>query len=66
LSGMRRKRLAISDDDHSEEERRFIILAESKRGRLLVVAYAERETEIRIISAREATRNERKNYEEEI
>ena len=58
--------LIAADDDHSEHERRFIILAESKRGRLLVVAYAKRETEIRIISAREATRNERKNYEEEI
>ena len=54
------------DEDHSIEEKRSIILGESKAGRLLVVAYAERGKDTRIISAREATPKERKNYEEEI
>jgi uncharacterized protein len=37
----------------------------SDRGRLLVVAHAERGDLIRIISARLASRRERKTYEEE-
>jgi len=58
--------LVFADPDHSSEESRFIIMGESKRGRLLVVAYTERSDEIRIISAREATRQEQKFYAEEI
>ncbi len=54
------------DDDHSIAEKRFIILGESNAGRLLVVSYAERGKDTRIISVREATPRERKNYEEEI
>ena len=56
--------LVFADPDHSAEERRFIILGESKRRRLLVVAYIERGDAIRIINARKATRGERKAYEE--
>jgi len=56
--------IAFADPDHSIGENRFIIMGESKRRRLLVVAYAERGT--RLISAREATRRERATYEEEI
>jgi uncharacterized DUF497 family protein len=51
---------------HSFEEKRFIIMGESNRGKLLVVAFAEPESATRIISARKATASERKNYEEEI
>ena len=58
--------LAFADPDHSTEESRFIIMGQSKQGRLLVVAYTERSDTIRIISAREATRQERKTYAEEI
>ena len=54
------------DEDHSIEEKRCIILGESNGARLLVVAYAERGKDTRIISAREATPKERKNYEKEI
>jgi uncharacterized DUF497 family protein len=36
----------------------------SAEGRLLVVCFTERQEAIRIISARKATRNERKDYEE--
>ena len=56
---------AIFDDpEHSAEELREIILGHSGRERLLVVSFTEREGAIRIISAREATRRERRDYEE--
>ena len=56
--------LTIPDPLHSEEEDRFVTLGESHRRRLLVVCFTDREDRIRIISARPATRRERKNYEE--
>ena len=52
------------DPDHSYNEHRYIIIGQSTDNRLLLVAYTEREDTIRLISAREATRKERKNYEE--
>jgi hypothetical protein len=52
------------DPDHSLEERRFVTFGKSSSGRLLVVAHVEREDAIRIITARGATRGERKLYEE--
>ena len=58
--------LIFADLDHSIEEKRFIILGESNQGKLLVVAFTEREPVTRLISARKATLTERKNYEEEI
>jgi uncharacterized DUF497 family protein len=56
--------LTIDDPNHSEEEERFIDIGHSVKGRLLVVIYTERGGNIRIISARKATPNERKQYEE--
>ncbi|MGQ0634736.1 MAG: BrnT family toxin [Planctomycetaceae bacterium] len=56
--------LTISDPVHSDHEDRFVTLGESNRRRLLVVCYVERNDTIRIISARLASRNERKQYEE--
>ncbi|MBC7263670.1 MAG: BrnT family toxin [Chloroflexi bacterium] len=55
----------VSDPDHSDEEDRYIIVGMSYRFRLLIVAFAERGDRIRIISARELTRAERKAYEQE-
>lgn len=49
------------DPDRSPSERRFVTLGVSSSGRLLMIAHAEREDAIRIISARKATRSERKN-----
>jgi uncharacterized DUF497 family protein len=54
----------IPDPLHSEDEDRFVILGESNRRRLLVVSFTDRGDNIRIISARVATRRERKDYEE--
>ena len=56
----------FADPDHSFEENRFIIVGESNQNRLLVVSYTERPPSTRLISAREATRPERKKYEEDI
>jgi uncharacterized DUF497 family protein len=53
-----------ADPDHSITEDRYITFGVSERGRLLVVAYAEEGETIRIISARVASRGERKIYEE--
>lgn len=53
----------ISDPDHSEDEERFISLGMSFIQRLLSVIHTERSERTRLISARKATKTERKNYE---
>jgi hypothetical protein len=57
--------LTIPDPDHSEDEDRFILTGITFSGRLVVVSHAERGETIRLISARLATRRERRTYEEE-
>ncbi len=52
------------DPDHSVGEERFITFGVSERGRLLVVAHTEEDETLRIISARLASKGERKIYEE--
>ena len=52
------------DPDHSEGEYRYIMIGMSMQNRLLLVAYTERGDAVRLISAREATRAERKAYEQ--
>jgi uncharacterized protein len=56
--------ITIPDPVHSQMEMRFIILGRSNQRRLLVVIHTERGDNIRIISARQASRRERKQYEE--
>ncbi len=57
--------LRIYDPDHSEEEERFLLLGLSSVLRVLVVChcYRESDAQIRIISARKATRKESLTYE---
>ena len=61
--------VSIYDDEHSSDnEERWITLGQAENGTLLVVVHTFEETdddaaEIRLISAREATRNERRQYE---
>lgn len=52
------------DPDHSENEDRLLMLGISNRLRVLVVSYCLRkeDSEIRIISARKATKKEQKEY----
>ena len=57
--------LNMPDPDHSEGEQRFLVLGMSSQSRLIVVAYAERPPNTRIISARLVTPKERRQYENE-
>ena len=53
------------DTEHSSAaEPRFVTIGISRRNRILVVIHTEQGDAIRIISARSATRRERKFYEE--
>ncbi len=52
------------DPDHSVGEHRYVTFGLSAKKRILLVAHTERSGKIRIISARPATRAERKIYEE--
>ena len=54
----------IPDPDHSTDEARFATIGLTAGGTLVVVIHAERGPRTRLISARQATRAERKAYEE--
>jgi len=54
----------VADPRHSAVEERLVLLGISKERRLLAVMYIERAEAVRIISARRATRQERRDYEE--
>jgi uncharacterized protein len=58
--------LTIPDPDHSITERRYITIGRAFDDKLLVVVHTDRGDNIRIVSARRASRRERKSYEEEI
>jgi uncharacterized DUF497 family protein len=57
--------ITIPDPEPSTGEARFILLGLPFRDRLVVVAHTETADSIRIISARPATRSERRTYEQE-
>ncbi|MCP4345520.1 MAG: BrnT family toxin [Desulfobacterales bacterium] len=52
------------DPDHSDDAHRYLIVGCSCKERLLIVSYTEHGNIIRLISARETTRKERKAYED--
>ena len=59
---------SIPDEDHGEFEERWITMGCARDGRLLVVCHTDAETDghktsVRLISARAATPNERRQYE---
>jgi uncharacterized protein len=56
--------LALTLDDKYPYEQRFITIGTDALGRVLVVVYTFRGEVIRIISAREATPRERRQYTE--
>ena len=56
--------LTILDPIHSKVEERFVTIGTSHRGKLLVVVHTERGDNMRIISARVASRRERQTYEQ--
>ena len=53
------------DPDHSVDENRYLTMGYSNRQRLLVVSHCDEGEEVRIISAREPTSKERRQYESE-
>ena len=55
--------LTIDDPLHSSDEERLILIGMSYNNRMLVIAHTEIRDNIRIISARKATKKERNNYE---
>ena len=55
--------ITIDDPLHSNHEERVVLVGMSHKGRLVVVVHTERGDNIRIISARKATKKERKDYE---
>jgi uncharacterized DUF497 family protein len=54
----------IPDPDHSEGEARFVLIGITAAGRMVVVSHTERGDNIRIISARPATRKEIQDHEQ--
>lgn len=61
--------LTVYDNEHGEAEERWATMGLGEDGKLLVVIHTFVETSasaatVRIISAREATRHERQNYEQ--
>jgi len=54
--------MALTIEDDSADERRWLTLGRNHFGRVLVVIYAWRGDEIRIISARNASPEERRRY----
>lgn len=56
--------VTVPDERHASDEDRMVLFGVSDQGRLLAVMHLERGIAIRIISARAATRRERREYEE--
>src|SRR5687768_4872457 len=54
--------IAFQDAKHSEHEERFYALGQTDEGRLLFVAFTLRNDLIRVISARDMSRQERRKY----
>ena len=54
------------DQSHSANEHRELIVGHSRESTLLVVSFIERTASVRVISARRATRRERRDYEENV
>lgn len=57
--------IVLTDDNHSVGELRYWIIGESIEGRILLVVYTERGDLVRIISARQASKQEQEVYDEE-
>ena len=51
------------DEGHSDKEERFIAFLHTDKGRNLAIVFVIRENKIRIISARDQNKKERKKYE---
>ena len=57
--------VTLQDTKHSDRENRFILLGKTNQGRLLHVVCTMRGKSIRVISARDQNKKERRRYEQE-
>jgi len=55
--------MAVTIEDKRHDEQRFVTVGTDLLGRVLVVVYVYRGENIRLISARKASQNERRIYE---
>ena len=56
--------LIVADDDkHSKKEKRYLVLGQTDEDRPLFIAFTLRKRRIRVISARDMNRKERKVYQ---
>ena len=56
--------LVASDATHSQEEARYAALGRTNDGRRLTIVFTVRDTQVRVISARDQSRQERRIYEQ--
>src|SRR3989338_8581216 len=56
--------LTLEDIKHSKQEKRFVAIGKITKGEVLFLAFTVRKDRIRIISARKASKKERRQYEE--
>ena len=56
--------ITVLDEEHTKDEERYITIGLSNKHRLFLVAHTDRNNCIRIISARKATKNEEKFYQD--
>jgi uncharacterized protein len=56
----------FEDPEHSKSEQREIIIGHSVQQHLILVSFIEIDENVRLLSARKATRTERRDYEENV
>jgi uncharacterized protein len=57
-------KIIFLDIKHLGTKKRYFLLAQTTQNRLLAIAYTQRDTKVRVISARDASRKEKVYYEE--
>ncbi len=55
--------IVVDDTKHSHAERRYFVLGQTDKNRALFIAFTVRDERIRVISARDMSRKERKVYQ---
>ena len=58
--------IVIDDPKHSKKEKRWYLLGQTDQGRYLFIVFTVRVNLIRVISARDMNKKERKQYHEQI
>jgi uncharacterized protein len=56
--------LIVEDEHHSQVEQRYAAFGQTESGRLLAISFTVRNNKIRVISARDQSKKERKAYEQ--